>query len=84
MTRRHRIPAIRTGSTLFVLPEIPDDAPEEFKNGLAIRNACLTEGRCPACGAVGELSADPELERIFHFTFRHEDWCPVLRNDEAA
>jgi hypothetical protein len=70
------------GRTLFVLPSIPDDAPDDLKDGLAIRNACATEGRCPACGAVPELSWD--TDRLGHLTFRHEDGCPVFRDDGMA
>lgn len=57
--------------------------PTELKNALAIRNACATEGRCPGCGAEGELSPDTELEGLFHYTFRHEPWCGAL-TDEAG
>ena len=68
----------------MVLPAIPDEAPDEFKNGLAIRNACAVEGECPVCGAVGELHPHPQLELVFAYVFEHEDWCPVLRDEGAA
>lgn len=73
-----------TGSTLYVLPAILDDDPVELKNGIAIRNACAVEGKCPACGAVGELYADKTLDGLFHLLYQHEDECPVLRDGEAA
>ena len=82
MSGRPRIPGTHK-NTLFVLPAIRDDAPPELKNALAIRNACATEGRCPDCGAVGELHPDAEHEGLFHYIFEHEPWCGAL-TDEAA
>jgi hypothetical protein len=67
---------------LFVLPSIPDDAPVELKNALALRNRCATEGRCPACGTVPDLEWDEH--GLGHLTFRHDEDCPVLRDEEAA
>ena len=84
MTRRPRIPGTTSKRTLFVLPSIPDDAPEELKDAIAIRNACTTEGRCPVCGAIGEVAPDPKYAGIYHITFRHEDFCPVLRDEDVA
>jgi len=69
---------------LFLLPEIPDDAPVELKNALATRNACATEGVCPCCHAVGELYADDELQGVFHIVFAHEAWCVVHADGDAA
>jgi hypothetical protein len=69
---------------MFVLPSIPDNADEALKDGLAIRNACAVEGRCPDCGAVGVVTADPADPRLFHLTFEHEDACRVLRDDGAT
>jgi hypothetical protein len=71
------------GRTLLVLPSIPDDAPAELKNAIAIRNACSVEGRCSACGVSGVASADPTHAMVFHYTFEHEPSCPAL-TDEAA
>lgn len=70
------------GRTLYLLPSIPDDSPVEIKNGLAIRNACAIQGRCPACGTVPDLTLDQH--GIWHLTFRHDYDCPCLRNGEAA
>jgi hypothetical protein len=67
---------------LYVLPAIPDDAPEELKNGLAIRNACATEGRCPDCGVRAELQGPDD--GIFYLVFRHDDDCRVHRGPAAA
>jgi hypothetical protein len=83
VSRHPRIPGTRKRGTLYVLPEIRDEWPVELKDALAIRNACATEGRCPSCGVVGVLSADTELDGLFHYTFEHEIWCGAL-TDEAA
>lgn len=87
MSRPRRIPGTPRrplGSTLFLLPSIPDDLDERTKNALAIRNACATEGRCPVCGTVGAIEADDELPDVWHITFRHDDDCPVLPDDEVT
>jgi hypothetical protein len=81
--KRSRIPATRC-RTLLVLPSIADDYPEEIKNGLAVRNACATEGACPVCGATGELYQDRELTGVFHLLFEHEVWCSCLTDGVAA
>jgi hypothetical protein len=70
-------------NAVFVLPVIDDAADEATKNVTAIRNACLVEGRCPECGVVGVLGADPNYDGIYHLTFEHEAWCRAL-TDEAA
>jgi hypothetical protein len=46
--------------------------------------ACATEGVCRGCGTVGELHPDPHMELLWHFVFRHEDWCPVRADGDAA
>jgi hypothetical protein len=83
--KRHRIPGTssRPRRALYLLPEIPDDAPDQLKNALGIRNACATEGVCPDCGARGEIHG-PDEHGIMHLVFRHEDNCCVLRDPEAA
>lgn len=84
MSRRHRVPGMSAKPrVLFVLPEIPDDAPTAFKNALAIRNACMTEGRCPDCGADGELHG-PDEHGLLHLVFEHEPDCDALTDPEAA
>jgi hypothetical protein len=85
MSRRPRVPGTSSKPlrVLYLLPEIPDDAPEELKDALAIRNACATEGVCPDCGARGEIHG-PDEQGVFHAVFRHEDDCGVLRDPEAA
>ena len=83
VTRRPRIPGTRATRVLYVLPAIPDELDEATKDALAIRNACTVEGRCPDCGAVGELHSDA-LDGLFHYTFRHEPWCGALTDEAAA
>jgi hypothetical protein len=68
---------------LYLLPEIPDDAPAAFKNALALRNASNVQGVCPDCGTRGELTG-PDTPGFMHLTFRHDDDCGVLRDPEAA
>jgi hypothetical protein len=84
VTRRPRIPGTSSKRTLFLLPEIRDDDPPARKNALAVRNACATEGRCPCCRAVGEVTADAKLAGVWHLTFAHEPWCVVLADGDAA
>jgi hypothetical protein len=81
--RRPRIPGTTRPRALYVLPAIPDDAPEQLKNALAIRNACAIEGRCPSCGARGEL-VGPDADGCWHLVFRHEDDCGALLDGKAA
>lgn len=66
----------------FVLPSIPDDAPAEVKDALALRNACATEGRCPACGVTPTLELGSD--GLGWLTFAHEPHCPSLRDEENA
>lgn len=84
MSRRARIPGTRRGGVLFVLPSIPDEFDDEMKDALAIRNACATEGRCPSCGATGELELHPSIEGLGRLTFRHQDGCKALLGEAAA
>jgi hypothetical protein len=79
MKRRSRIPGTTSRPrALYLLPTIPDDAPEQHKNALAIRNAASASGVCPDCGATAELTGPDELG-LLHLTFRHEHDCDVLR-----
>ena len=84
MSRRHHVPGTAGKRTLFVLPAIPDDATPELKNALAIRNASATEGACPCCGVVGEVTPHAQLDWVWHYTFRHEAWCAALTDERAA
>ncbi len=84
MSRPPRIPGTSSGRTLYLLPGIPDNLDEETKNGLAIRNAASTSGRCPDCGAEAEIHRDPEYERLFHAVFAHEPECHALTDGGEA
>jgi hypothetical protein len=81
VSRGARIPGTKR-RTLFVLPSIPDDLPVETKNAIAVRNACSVRGRCPDCGAHGQL-AGPDALGYLHLVFLHERGCDAL-TDEAA
>jgi hypothetical protein len=82
--RRKQAVVPTPGRTLLVLPAIGDDWSETLKNGLAIRNRCATEGRCPSCGVLGELRADPTSTGVYHLTFRHEQSCGVFADEAVA
>ena len=84
MSRAGR-PSVRRAKlrALYLLPSIPDDAPTAWKNALALRNTCSTTGRCPDCGARGELTG-PDERGLLHLTFRHEDDCGVLTDEAIA
>jgi hypothetical protein len=69
---------MRSLSTLFVLPSIPDDLDPSVKDGLAVRNAATVEGRCPVCLVEPELH--PGGAGIYHLVFRHDDDCPATRD----
>jgi hypothetical protein len=74
-------PKAKRRRSLYLLPEVPDGAPTAVKNGIAMRNVCALEGRCPGCGAVGELHADAEHASLFHLVFQHEYECAA--SDDA-
>ncbi len=84
MSRAGR-PSLRRAKlrALYLLPQIPDDAPSRFKNALAIRNACMTEGRCPDCRARGELRG-PDEHGLLRLVFAHEDGCAVLLDEDVV
>ena len=84
MTRVPRIPGTPSGRTLYVLPNIPDDAPEDVKNGLAIRNATNVAGVCPSCGATGEIHRDTDHDGVWHIVFEHESECRAFTDGTAA
>jgi hypothetical protein len=73
-----------TGETVaFVLPRIPDDAPEEIREGVARRRITAIDGKCP-CG--GELVLPNRAARRkavrtgtpVHMRIEHEDDCPAI------
>lgn len=68
-------------------PVIPDDAPEEIREGLARRAIVNAGGTCP-CGAVMRFPTRAERRRapkrpgcVPAAVARHEDDCPAV--DEA-
>ena len=76
--RRPRVPGLSRSRTLYVLTSIRDSLDPAMKNAVAVRNVCATEGRCPICGARGELH--PVERGISRLVFRHADGCPALRD----
>lgn len=84
-SRPNRVPGtFAQPRIMYVLPAIDDDLEPDVKNALAIRNACATEGRCPACGVTPEMHPDAEYPRILHLVFAHEADCPVVANEDAT
>lgn len=69
---------------LALLPGIPDDADEQTKDGLGVRNAASISGVCPVCGTRAELVPDPEVPGLWHAYFLHEVGCPALTDEAAA
>jgi hypothetical protein len=74
------------GGTLFLIPVIDDDWPQEFKSAVAIRREATITGRCQ-CGAMWSLPSRAERRaavrerRELHGEMVHENDCPA--NDEA-
>jgi hypothetical protein len=68
---------IRRGGVLFVLPSIPDAAPAEIKDALAIRNTASRTGRCPRCLAGVEYDGPLEPGKVAQAWMAHEEWCPA-------
>ena len=72
----------------LLLPVIPDDAPDEIREGIARRRLVMTTGTCP-CG--GTLTGPNRAQRrrmerdrrdgdpgVWQVTIAHEDACPAL------
>lgn len=64
--------------TMFIRPDIPDDASVATKNGLAMRNEASATGSCPGCGAEVELSGPIIPGTVVHAVLRHDEGCPAL------
>ncbi|HVA03482.1 MAG TPA: hypothetical protein VMU64_06990 [Acidimicrobiales bacterium] len=77
--RRYRR-RITSGSTVFVLPEIPEDSPPEVREGLARRALVATTGKCP-CGAELVIPHDLEPGTVTTITIEHEPGCPAVLAD---
>ncbi|MFC8248375.1 hypothetical protein [Streptomyces chartreusis] len=78
------ITAIAGQRVLVIQPVIPDAAPEELKNGLAIRRTANTTGICPGCGARMAMPNRAERRvarragKIIAVVIAHDDDCPAL------
>ena len=80
--REHPVRAVAGGVTvLIVAPEIPDNAPAAFREGLARRRLVSAGQRCP-CGAALALSAPVGIAgaagRVIYARVMHEDDCPAV------
>ncbi|NIZ91573.1 hypothetical protein [Kineococcus rubinsiae] len=71
---------------LLVLPDVPDDAPEVLREGIARRRITATTGRC-RCGAVlvmpNRAQRRQAARRGGTFTtvrVEHEDGCPATND----
>ncbi len=74
----------------YVLPEIPEDAPHEVREGLVRRRLTALEGKCP-CGALAVLPNREQRRRAartrtsLRIAVMHEPDCPAVdRVLEAA
>ena len=63
---------------LVILTDVPDDAPEAVKEGVARRNIVNLGGVCP-CGATMPPKPNRAQRRagILHLAVVHEDDCPA-------
>jgi hypothetical protein len=67
----------------FVLPRIPDDAPEEIREGIARRRITAVHGTCP-CGGHLVLPNRAARRRAARtgtptrMTVEHEEGCPAI------
>ena len=62
-------------STLFVLPDIPDDATPATKDALAARNQTSLTGQCPHCDVEVRFWIESGVANL---RYLHDDWCPVV------
>ncbi len=67
---------VAKGGVVFVLPDIPDDAPARLREGLARRRICAITGRCP-CGAEFTMPDHVEPGSVTLITVEHETDCPA-------
>jgi hypothetical protein len=74
--------------TLFVVPRIPDDAPERVREGIARRRLATVTGRCP-CGAERPRLNREQRRKVARRKARylgiaeiaHENDCPAISNE---
>lgn len=68
----------RQGSTVFVLPAIPDRASPRLREALARRKLTVTTGRCP-CGA--RFRPPRGARGVLRTDVRHDHDCPASDPD---
>jgi hypothetical protein len=65
---------------LYVVPQVPEDAPPRLREGIARRRLAAREGCC-RCGAEGPepftLAATVAPGSVNHTTVEHENDCPA-------
>lgn len=67
-------------NALVIVPDIPDEAPDAVREGIARRRIVATGGTCP-CGAVLRLPNRAQrraTDGVFDVTVRHENDCPAV------
>jgi hypothetical protein len=80
--------AWRLGRHVTVLPALVDGAPWEMHLRIQARVEANLTGRCPLCGEVADLSADPERGRVgwaatpVTVGIAHSDGCPTVFDDD--
>lgn len=75
----------------YLLPDVPEDAPAEIREGVARRNVVALGGACP-CGATLRLPNRAERRRAartgqpVHVEHEHENEndCPAITETLAA
>jgi hypothetical protein len=73
----------------FLLPTVPDQAPEAVREGLARRRITAVTGRCP-CGGRLTLPNRKERRRAtrsrrpVHLRVEHENDCPAIDDTLTA
>jgi hypothetical protein len=64
---------------LYVVPAVPDKAPQLIKDGLAMRRTAVLTGRCSGCGAAFTLPNRAQRRagkgRVTSGTVWHESDC---------
>ena len=68
--------SVARGSVVFVLPEIPEDAPARVREGIARRRLVATTGRCP-CGAEFRVPNELTPGTLTMVAVEHEADCPA-------
>jgi hypothetical protein len=67
----------------YLLPVIPDDAPQQVREGIARRRLAALEDRCP-CGGRSPLNRATrrwlarQRGKVAYLGFAHETSCPAI------